>query len=112
MDSQGDRVDVSSNVSLRCFLANSRGTCAMKSRHEGGVVDKDLNVYGTSSLKIAGSSVNGIMLILDMSITPTIGAAKTASTALVIGEKAVAIIARELGIKMLCFSDDRPKKVR
>lgn len=100
MDSQGDRVDVSSDVSLHSSLTNNRGTCAMKSHHEGGVVDKDLNVYGTSSLKIAGSSVNGIMLILDMSITPTIVAANTASTALVIGEKAVVIIARELGIKM------------
>src|SRR5271155_798650 len=100
MDSQGDCVDVSSDVRLLCFLANSRGTCAMKSRHEGGIVDKDLNVYGTSSLKIAGSSVTGIMLILDMSITPTIVAANTASTALVIGEKAVVIIAREFGIKM------------
>jgi GMC oxidoreductase len=31
-----------------------RGTCAMKPRDKGGVVDKDLNVYGTQRLKIAG----------------------------------------------------------
>ena len=28
----------------------------MKPRAEGGVVDKDLNVYGTKNLKIAGDS--------------------------------------------------------
>lgn len=31
-----------------------RGTCAMKPRELGGVVDKDLNVYGTVNLKVAG----------------------------------------------------------
>jgi hypothetical protein len=36
--------------------ANFRGTCAMKSREEGGVVDKFLNVYGTQNLKVAGNS--------------------------------------------------------
>jgi len=72
----------------------------MKPRQEGGVVDKDLNVYGTSNLKIAGCAVNGIILIIDMSITPTIVGANTASTALVIGEKAAMIIGHELGIKM------------
>ena len=30
------------------------GTCAMKSREQGGVVDPRLNVYGTQSLKVAG----------------------------------------------------------
>jgi hypothetical protein len=49
---------------IRCnsavVLSNGRGTCAMKPRQEGGVVDKDLNVYGTSHLKIAG-----ILLELD-----------------------------------------------
>jgi len=30
------------------------GTCAMKPRDSGGVVDKHLNVYGTKRLKVAG----------------------------------------------------------
>ena len=33
---------------------DDRGTAPMKLREEGGVVDKDLNVYGTSHLKVAG----------------------------------------------------------
>jgi len=36
--------------------ANGRGTCAMKPREKGGVVDKDLNVHLTTHLKIAGMS--------------------------------------------------------
>ena len=35
-----------------------RGTCAMKTKEEGGVVDKYLNVYGTRNLKIAGASIS------------------------------------------------------
>ena len=31
-----------------------RGTCAMKPRDSGGVVDKNLNVYGTKNVKVAG----------------------------------------------------------
>jgi hypothetical protein len=31
-----------------------RGTAAMKQEKDGGVVDKDLNVYGTRNLKVAG----------------------------------------------------------
>jgi GMC oxidoreductase len=30
------------------------GTCAMKPRQQGGVVDPRLNVYGTQNLKVAG----------------------------------------------------------
>jgi choline dehydrogenase-like flavoprotein len=30
------------------------GTCAMKPREEGGVVDARLNVYGVEGLKVAG----------------------------------------------------------
>ncbi len=30
------------------------GTCAMKPRELEGVVDKNLNVYGTVNLKVAG----------------------------------------------------------
>jgi choline dehydrogenase-like flavoprotein len=33
---------------------HSCGTMAMKPREEGGVVDKDLNVYGVTGLKVAG----------------------------------------------------------
>jgi alcohol oxidase len=32
---------------------HSLGTCAMKPRHEGGVLDNKLNVYGTRHLKVA-----------------------------------------------------------
>jgi len=67
---------------------HSLGTCAMKLRKRGGVVDPLLNVYGVQGLKIA-----------DLSICPSNVAANTYSTALVIGEKAAVIIAEELGIK-------------
>ena len=30
------------------------GTCAMKAREQGGVVDERLNVYGVQNLKVAG----------------------------------------------------------
>lgn len=33
------------------------GTCAMKPRDQGGVVDARLNVYGVSRLKIAGTNI-------------------------------------------------------
>ncbi|KAK0500276.1 GMC oxidoreductase-domain-containing protein [Armillaria luteobubalina] len=64
------------------------GTCAMKPRHQGGVVDSRLNVYGVNSLKV-----------VDMSIAPSNVGANTYNTALVIGEKAALIIGDELGIK-------------
>ncbi|KLJ09143.1 hypothetical protein EMPG_15441 [Blastomyces silverae] len=66
---------------------HSMGTCAMKPREEGGVVDKDLNVYGVKNLKV-----------VDLSMCPSNVAANTYSTALAVGEKAASIIARELGI--------------
>jgi alcohol oxidase len=66
---------------------HSLGTCAMKPREEGGVVDARLNVYGVQGLKVA-----------DMSICPTNVGNNTYSTALLIGEKATTIIAEELGI--------------
>ncbi|KAF8262167.1 alcohol oxidase-like protein [Lactarius quietus] len=74
-----------SNVSP-CF--HSLGTCAMKPRDMGGVVDAKLNVYGVSGLKVA-----------DLSIAPANVSANTYGTALVIGEMAAVIIAEELGIK-------------
>ncbi|KAF8965727.1 GMC oxidoreductase-domain-containing protein [Flammula alnicola] len=67
---------------------HSIGTCAMKPREKGGVVDSKLNVYGVTNLKVA-----------DCSITPGNVAANTYSTAIAIGEKAAVIIAEELGIK-------------
>jgi len=66
-----------------CF--HPSGTCGMKSRDRGGVVDKDLNVYGTTALKVA-----------DMSIIPSNVGANTYSTALIIGERAAEIILSEL----------------
>jgi len=66
---------------------HSLGTCSMKQREKGGVVDKRLNVYGTQCLKVA-----------DISIAPSNVAANTYSTAATIGEKAATIIAEELGI--------------
>ena len=36
---------------------HSLGTCAMKPREQGGVVDKRLNVYGTQNLKCVDLSI-------------------------------------------------------
>ncbi|KIW99033.1 uncharacterized protein Z519_00696 [Cladophialophora bantiana CBS 173.52] len=66
------------------------GSAQMRPREEGGVVDKDLNVYGVSKLKIA-----------DLSIVPSNVAANTYNTALAVGEKAADIIARELGVTIV-----------
>jgi len=63
------------------------GTCAMKPRDQGGVVDARLNVYGVKGLKVA-----------DLSIAPSNVAANTHSSALLIGEKAAALIAEDLGL--------------
>ncbi|KAF8557965.1 hypothetical protein OG21DRAFT_77035 [Imleria badia] len=60
------------------------GTCAIRPRQQGGVVDSRLNVQG---LKVA-----------DLSVAPLNVASNTYSSALVIGEKASIIIAEELGI--------------
>ncbi|PPR03908.1 hypothetical protein CVT24_008100 [Panaeolus cyanescens] len=61
------------------------GTCAMKPRAHGGVVDERLNVYGVQGLKVA-----------DCSIFPGNVAANTYNTAIAIGEKAAVIIAEDL----------------
>jgi alcohol oxidase len=66
---------------------HSLGTCAMREKEKGGVVDKDLNVYGTQGLKVA-----------DLSMVPENVGANTNNTALAVGEKAAVIIGRELGI--------------
>jgi len=67
---------------------HSIGTCAMKPREEGGVVDPRLNVYGTQCLKVA-----------DCSIAPGNVGANTYNTATAIGEKAAILIAQDLGIQ-------------
>ncbi|EED17137.1 choline dehydrogenase, putative [Talaromyces stipitatus ATCC 10500] len=66
---------------------HSLGTCAMKPREKGGVVDHKLNVYGVESLKI-----------VDLSICPLNVSANTYATALAVGEKAAYIIAEDLNI--------------
>ncbi|THH13767.1 hypothetical protein EW146_g6490 [Bondarzewia mesenterica] len=71
---------------------HSLGTCAMKPRGEGGVVDPKLSVYGTKGLKVA-----------DMSICPGNVGGNTYSTALVIGENAVIIVSEDLRTKSEMF---------
>ncbi|KAJ3828239.1 hypothetical protein F5880DRAFT_1472940 [Lentinula raphanica] len=71
---------------------HSLGTCAMKPREAGGVVDSRLNVYGVENLKVA-----------DISIAPSNVGANTNNTALVIGEKAFLLIAEDLGLPSICF---------
>jgi alcohol oxidase len=66
---------------------HSLGTCKMAPREKGGVVDKELNVYGVKGLKLA-----------DLSIPPGNVGANTNNTALMIGEKAADIIVKELGL--------------
>jgi len=67
---------------------HSCGTCAMKPRDKGGVVDERLNVYGVQNLKVA-----------DISIFPENVGSNTYNSAIAIGEKAAVIIAQDLGIK-------------
>ncbi|KAH9837721.1 GMC oxidoreductase-domain-containing protein [Rhodofomes roseus] len=76
---------------LRKYVAttwHSLGTCAMKARSDGGVVDSRLRVYGVEGLMVA-----------DLSIAPANVSANTYSTAVVIGEKAAVLVAEELGIR-------------
>lgn len=68
---------------------HSLGTCAMRPREEMGVVDKDLNVYGVSGLKL-----------VDLSVIPENVGANTNNTAILVGEKAAEIIGKELGIQV------------
>ncbi|KAH8825158.1 alcohol oxidase-like protein [Flagelloscypha sp. PMI_526] len=68
-----------------CSASHSLGTCAMKPRDTGGVVDSRLNVYGVQGLKV-----------VDLSIAPSNVTSNTYSTAAVIGEKAAMIIAEDL----------------
>ena len=96
---------------------HSLGTCKMAPREEGGVVDKELNVYGVKGLKLAGECWHFRLfpsiflanflanlvadftgLSADLSIAPENVAANTNNTALMVGEKAAAIIIKELGL--------------
>ncbi|KAF8237035.1 alcohol oxidase [Tricholoma matsutake] len=64
------------------------GTCSMRPREQGGVVDARLNVYGIQSLKV-----------VDFSIAPANVGANPYNTVVGIGEKAALIIVEDLGIK-------------
>ncbi|KAI6717188.1 GMC oxidoreductase [Diplocarpon mali] len=64
---------------------HSLGTAKMAPREKDGVVDKDLNVYGVTGLKV-----------IDLSIAPENVGANTNNTAIVIGEKGADIIIKEL----------------
>jgi hypothetical protein len=68
---------------------HSLGTCRMAPRDQMGVVDKDLNVYGVTGLKI-----------IDLSIPPSNIGGNTNNTAFMIGEKGAGIIAGELGLEL------------
>ncbi|KAF5362905.1 hypothetical protein D9758_007131 [Tetrapyrgos nigripes] len=68
---------------------HSLGTCAMKPRKDGGVVDGLLNVYGTQNLKV-----------VDLSICPDNLGTNTYSSALLVGEKGADLAARYLSAKV------------
>ncbi|KAK4140129.1 alcohol oxidase-like protein [Dichotomopilus funicola] len=61
------------------------GTCKMAPREKGGVVDKNLSVYGVQGLKVA-----------DLSIAAGGIGANTCNSAFAVGEKAADIFIREL----------------
>jgi len=67
---------------------HSLGTCAMKPRQEGGVVDGRLNVFGTQNLKC-----------VDLSICPDNLGTNTYSSALLVGEKGADLVLEDLGLK-------------
>jgi alcohol oxidase len=68
---------------------HSVGTAKMAPRDQNGVVDKDLNVHGTTGLKLA-----------DLSILPMNVGANTNNTAMLVGEKAAHIIVKELRLRL------------
>ena len=85
------------------------GTCAMKPREQGGVVDARLNVYGVQNLKVAGNDPTTFAKAWyifelfcpssDLSIAPGDVGANTYNTAIAVEEKAAFIIAEDLSIK-------------
>lgn len=58
-DDQAIELFIPQNVSTAW---HSMGTCAMKLREEGGVVDGRLNVYGVQRLKVVGKCFNADQL--------------------------------------------------
>ncbi|KAJ6460493.1 methanol oxidase [Mycena vitilis] len=68
---------------------HSLGTCAMKPKEQGGVVDARLNVFGTENLKV-----------IDLSICPDNLGTNTYSAALLVGEKGAELLTQELGLKV------------
>ena len=81
------------------------GTCAMKPREQGGVLDSKLNVYGVEGLKVADCSIPpsnvGTVCCMLCTIPDDFSTClqNTYSTTLAIAEKAALIIAEELGIE-------------
>ena len=65
------------------------GTCAMFPRHRGGVVDRELMVYGTTNLRI-----------VDASMIPFIPRGNIQSTVYAVAEKAADIIKDVHGLKV------------
>ncbi len=48
------------------------GTCAMKPRELGGVVDSKLNVYGLKGLKLTGEMIYPWYTRFGLSLTPSL----------------------------------------
>ncbi|KAG4436398.1 hypothetical protein IFR05_008121 [Cadophora sp. M221] len=79
---------VASDADIETFIRGSAGTlfhpagtCKMGAREEGGVVDGNLKVYGTSNLRV-----------VDGSMMPILPAAHTMTTVYAVAEKAADII--------------------
>ncbi|KAJ7583061.1 GMC oxidoreductase-domain-containing protein [Mycena floridula] len=87
---------------------HSLGTCAMKPREEGGVVDERLNVFGKQCLKILSILANARnvgtqnLKCIDLSICPDNLGTNTYSSALLVGEKGADLLAEDLasGLKL------------
>lgn len=87
---------------------HSLGTCKMAPREQKGVVDANLNVYGTTGLKLADLSVppevsarrgsGQTYLLITRFASKNVGA-NTGNTAFLVGEKAADILVRELGLE-------------
>lgn len=64
-------------------------TCSMLPREEGGVVDKELRVYGTTNLRV-----------VDASVLPLQSAVNTTSTVYAVAERAADLIKEKWGMKL------------
>ena len=94
------------SILLALIFRTQLGTCVMKPREKGGVVDPRLNVYGIEGLKVADLSicptnVACVSLFLPFTACRTYVCPyqNTYSTAITVGEKAATIIAEDLGVK-------------